>query len=167
MCHTNPAASSPEEAINNIYDFNSIECTIRYLHAAAGFPIKYTWIKSILNGKYLTWPLITVTNVHKHFPESEETQKGHMQNQRQGCNPPKYYSPNFQLHSAVRQHYVQRKNSTMFYWQSTNPRKMSTRNRQGSPPTYRVGKIDIRLSYTKFMETPPRLNPLRTRHRGK
>ena len=24
-----------------------------------------------------------MTNVHKHFPESKETQKGHMQNQRQ------------------------------------------------------------------------------------
>ena len=28
--------------------------------------------------------MITVTNVHKHFPESEETQKGHLNQKRQG-----------------------------------------------------------------------------------
>ena len=78
LCHTNLATVSPKEEIHNVYELPSIERTIRYFHAAAGFPIKYTWIKSIRNGNYLTWPLTTVTNVHKHFPESEETQKGHM-----------------------------------------------------------------------------------------
>ena len=37
-----------------------------------------------LSRNFLTWPLITVKNVNKHFPESEETQKGHQRNQRQG-----------------------------------------------------------------------------------
>ena len=73
LCHTDPATLSPEEDIHNVYEIPSIERTIRYLHAAAGFPTKFTWIKSTRNGNYLTWPLITVKNVHKHFPESEET----------------------------------------------------------------------------------------------
>ena len=41
------------------------------------------WIKIIRNGNYLTWPLITVKKLNRHFPESEETHKGHMHNQRQ------------------------------------------------------------------------------------
>ena len=72
------------EYIHNVYELPSIEPTIRYLHAAAGFPVKATWLKAIRNGNYSTWPLINVKNVAKHFPESEETQFGHMQGQRQG-----------------------------------------------------------------------------------
>ena len=78
MFYTDPATPSPEEAIHNLYELPSIERTIRYLHAASGLPTKSTWIKIIRNRNYLTWPLIIVTNSHKHFPESEETQKGHM-----------------------------------------------------------------------------------------
>ena len=61
-----------------------MECVVRYLHADAGFPTKATWLNSIHNMNYLTWTLITVKNVNRHFPESEENQKGHMRNQRQG-----------------------------------------------------------------------------------
>ena len=66
--HTDPPTSSPDEAIHNVYELLSIERTICYLHAEAGFPTKSTWIKIIRNSNYLTWPLITVTNVHNHFP---------------------------------------------------------------------------------------------------
>ena len=80
LFHKNPAIPSVAEAIHNFYKLPSIERTIQYLHAAAGFPTKSTWIKSIYNRNYLTCPLITLINVNKHFPESEETQKGNMQN---------------------------------------------------------------------------------------
>jgi hypothetical protein len=33
---------------------------------------------------YNTWPTITPETVRRHFPESDETQKGHMKRQRQG-----------------------------------------------------------------------------------
>ena len=81
--------TNPSEAINNVYELPSIERAVRYLHGAAGFPTKATWLKSIRAGNYLTWPLITVKHVHKYFPESEETQKGHMRNQRQGVRSTK------------------------------------------------------------------------------
>ena len=45
---------------------------------------KDTWIKAIKAGNYNTWPTINPTIVRRHFPESEETQKGHMKRQRQG-----------------------------------------------------------------------------------
>ena len=79
----------PKEAINNVYDMPSLEPAIRYLHAAAGFPTKSTWLKAIRNNNYMSWPLITVKNVNKFFPESEETQQGHMKGQRQGVRSTK------------------------------------------------------------------------------
>lgn len=84
---------NPAEAINNLYELPSIERAVRYLHAAAGFPTKATWLRAIRNGHYVSWPLLTVRNVNKHFPESEETQKGHMRNQRQGVRSTKNTRP--------------------------------------------------------------------------
>ena len=70
------------EAINNVYDLPNIEHTIHYLHAAAGFPTKTAWLKAIHQ-------LANVNNVNKYFTESEETQQGHMRNQRQGVRSTK------------------------------------------------------------------------------
>jgi hypothetical protein len=61
-----------------------ISQTVRYLHAAAGFPVEETWSKAIKAGNFNTWPTITPTTIRCHFPESDETQKGHMKKQRQG-----------------------------------------------------------------------------------
>jgi hypothetical protein len=72
------------EYLHNVYKLPSLEPTICYLHAAAGFPPKATWLKADQQGNYSTWPLINIKNVAKYFPESEETQMGHMQGQRQG-----------------------------------------------------------------------------------
>ena len=79
----------PNKAINNVYELPSIEKAVQYLHGAAGFPTKATWFRSISASNYLTWPLINVKNVYKYFPQSEETQKGHMRNQRQGVRSTK------------------------------------------------------------------------------
>ncbi len=67
-----------------MYDLPSVNQTIKYLYAAAGYPVKDTWVKAINAGNYTTWPGLTATAVRKHFPESDETQKGHMKRQRQG-----------------------------------------------------------------------------------
>jgi hypothetical protein len=60
-----------------------MEQAIRYLHAAAGYPPEETWTNAINAGYYNTWPGLTATAVRCHFPELEETQKGHMKKQRQ------------------------------------------------------------------------------------
>ena len=80
----NQIRPSAVKSINNVYEIPSIEPADEYLHGTAGFPTKATWIRSIQKGNYLTWTLINVKNVNKCFPESEETQIVHMQNQRQG-----------------------------------------------------------------------------------
>ena len=48
-----------------------------YHHAAAGFPTKPTFLAAIKNKQFPSWPGLTVDAVRKHFPESEETHKGH------------------------------------------------------------------------------------------
>ena len=78
-----------EESINNVFDLPSTAQTIRYLHACAGFPTRRTWIRAIKKGNFVGWPMVTVENVSKHFPESEETAKGHMNHQRQGVRSTK------------------------------------------------------------------------------
>ena len=85
----------PQETINNVYKLPSIKPAIRYLHGPAGFPTKRTWFEAIWKENYLSWPLVNVKNVNKFFPESEETQKGHMRGQRQGVRstkPPSVYA---------------------------------------------------------------------------
>ena len=48
-CDNHP---DPDEAINTVYELPSNEPTIRYLHGAAGFPTKATWLKAIRKENY-------------------------------------------------------------------------------------------------------------------
>ncbi len=82
-----------QEYLHNIYELPSVEPTIRYLHGAAGFPTEASCLKAIREGNYLSWPLINVKNIAKYFPESEETQKGHMRGQCQGVRSTKVAEP--------------------------------------------------------------------------
>ncbi len=70
--------------INNIYDLPSTAHLIRYLHAALSFPTKNTLLAAICNGNPTTFPGLTSANVMKHFPKSNEMQKGHMKQIQQG-----------------------------------------------------------------------------------
>ena len=79
----------PKEGALNVYELPSIRSTIRYLHAALGFPTKATMLRAIRNKWLLTWPGLTVENVNKFFPESDETWKGHAKGQRQGVRSTK------------------------------------------------------------------------------
>ena len=80
---------TPKEPIHHVYELPSIDIAVRYLHGAAGFPKKRTWLKVIWKGNYLSWPLVNIKNVNKCFAEQEETQKFYMQGQRQGSDPRK------------------------------------------------------------------------------
>jgi hypothetical protein len=72
-----------KERANNAYNLPAISQTVKYLHTAAGFPVEDTWTKAIKAGNFNTWPTITLSMVQQHFPESDETQKGHMKKQSQ------------------------------------------------------------------------------------
>ena len=77
------------EAVHNVFDLPSIEQIIRYLHASIGVLTKRTWIKATKKGNFIGWPLVTVENVSKYFPQSGETVKGHLNHQRQGLRSTK------------------------------------------------------------------------------
>ena len=83
------ASAATIQQVHNVYDLPSTATAIRYLHAAAGFPIKATWIAAIKNGHYATWPTLTPELVEKYFPESTATLKGHMKKQRQNVRSTK------------------------------------------------------------------------------
>ena len=45
---------------------------ITYLHAAAGYPIKKTWIKAIQQGHYIGWPGLTADRVQKYLTNTQD-----------------------------------------------------------------------------------------------
>jgi hypothetical protein len=66
--------------------------TIKYLHTAVGYPVEKTWTKAINAGNNNIWPGLATATVRKHFPESDETQKGHIKRQQQKkYNQPESY----------------------------------------------------------------------------
>ena len=90
-----------QDRINNVYSLPSIPGAIKYLHAAAGFPPKSTWLAAIKAGNFVTWPGITVESVSKHFPESEETLKGHMRLQRMNVRSTKKIEANEDIEENI------------------------------------------------------------------
>ena len=72
------------EAIANVYELKTQPEIVRYYHAAAGFPTKPTWLKAIKNNHYASWTGLSYEGVNKHFPESEETHKGHARKLKSG-----------------------------------------------------------------------------------
>jgi hypothetical protein len=55
---------------------------IKFLHATAFSPTKTTWIKAIKNNFFQSWPGLTEKLVHRYYPQSSATTKGHMDQTR-------------------------------------------------------------------------------------
>jgi hypothetical protein len=72
------------DVANAIFDLPNSRQSLMYFHAAAGFPTKESFMDAVRAGNYATWPGLTTTLISKHFPDSDETQKGHMKGQRKG-----------------------------------------------------------------------------------
>ena len=73
-----------QESANSVYELPSTKEVVRFLHAALGFPTKATLLTAAKHGNLVTFPGLTPENISRHFPESEETQKGHIKRTRQG-----------------------------------------------------------------------------------
>ena len=74
--------ATPETA-KRAYDLPSIPALIAFLHAAAGYPVKSTWLLAIKAGNYATWPGLTYDLAAKYCPDTDCTHKGHMTQTRQ------------------------------------------------------------------------------------
>jgi hypothetical protein len=77
------------ERANAIFELPSTRQTILYHHALAGFPIKETFLNAVRARNYATWPGLNIAALHKYFPDSDKTQKGHMKGQQQGIRSTK------------------------------------------------------------------------------
>ena len=77
------------ESINSVQNLPSKSEHVKYLHAALGFPTKETLLAAARANFLTSWPSLNVRNIAKHFPESDETQKGHMRHQRKGLRSTK------------------------------------------------------------------------------
>ena len=84
-CGTSSTTSSTCHQLSRVFDLST--------HAAV-FRLKQLGSKQSAN--FVGWPLVTVENVNKYFPESEETQKGHMNHQRQDVRSTKPKSVDFE-----------------------------------------------------------------------
>ena len=70
---------------NNVHQIRSKEILCNFLHRAAGYPVKKTWLQAIKDGFFTSWPGLTYVLVSKYLPEtSEETTIGHLRRQQQG-----------------------------------------------------------------------------------
>eukprot|EP00804_Cyclotella_cryptica_P006024 CCRYP_000276-RA/>CCRYP_000276-RA protein AED:0.08 eAED:0.08 QI:0/0/0/0.66/1/1/3/0/1069 len=77
----------------NARDLPSVGALVHYLHAAAGFPVKETWLAAIKAGNYASWPGLTHANASKYCPSCNETIKGHLTQVRQGIRSTKPKPP--------------------------------------------------------------------------
>ena len=81
-CHEDPAADAQEEEATIqafiAYYLPCIEALVIYFHAAAGSPVRYTWLKAIKARNYDSCPGLTFINATKYCPSADETSKGHM-----------------------------------------------------------------------------------------
>ena len=77
-------ASRVSLVLYRVYDLPSVEALVRYFHAAAGFPVRYTWLDAIKAGNYASWPGLTLNNAKKYCPSANETILGHLVQGRQG-----------------------------------------------------------------------------------
>jgi hypothetical protein len=93
-------AQSALHQANSIYDLPSTEQAIKWLHAVCGYPVKSTWMKAIKAGNFHGWPLLSATNVLKYYPETAETPKGHLNQNRRNVRSTKPKHPIKELHST-------------------------------------------------------------------
>ena len=88
-CESSDQFIAGVDEANAIFDLPSSWQSLMYFHAAAGFPTKESFADTVRAGNYVTWPGLTTTLISKHFPNSDETQKGHMKGQRKGVRSTK------------------------------------------------------------------------------
>ena len=94
----------------NMYKLPSTVEVVRFLHVALGFPMKQTLLTAVRKGNLATFSGLMVENINKFFPESDEVQKGHMRQHKQGIRSTKVTDKDsaftFNLMPGVKHKYV-------------------------------------------------------------
>jgi hypothetical protein len=77
-----------------------INAALLKANSVCGYPVKSTWIKAVKAGNF-TGPLLTEMNVQKYYPETTETDKGHMNQTRKNVRSTKSKSKPFEEANAA------------------------------------------------------------------
>ena len=93
LLHQNPESKKTTLLAYSAYDPPIVEAIVWYMHAASGFPVKWTWIRAIKRGNFETWPGLTYSNASKYFPQAVDTMKGHTVQSSQGVKSTKKNNP--------------------------------------------------------------------------
>jgi hypothetical protein len=132
---------------NAIFDLPNSRQTLLYFHAAAGFPTKESFLEAVRAGNYATWPGLTTTLIAKHFPDSDETQKGHMKGQRKNVRSTKVKrTVEIKIEPGTEEtthHHIPAKKMNDILSRYTNCQTRYTRTKQGSSQSPRNGATGI------------------------
>jgi len=60
------------------YEIQAVQVLIAYLHAAARFSAKETWLRVVEANVYSSWPGISLPRLRRHLTEPEPTTFGHL-----------------------------------------------------------------------------------------
>jgi hypothetical protein len=100
---------------------------VRFQHAALGFPPKATLLTTICHKNLATFPGLTSKNINKFFPESGETQKGHMKQTKQGVRSTKVLDEDAMLKAeAIPQSKPGVKHKDAYFGYLTQPKRQCT-----------------------------------------
>ena len=75
------------------YNLPSVRALICYFHAAAGYPVRSIWLKTIGSGNYSMWLGLNLANATKYFPTATATLMGHLVQKIQGVRSTKTKTP--------------------------------------------------------------------------
>jgi hypothetical protein len=82
-----PTTADPPSANASIA--NTTAEHIQFLHAAVFSPVTSTWIDTINNGHFTTWPGLTADAVRKHLPKSYASAQSHLDQSRKNLQSTK------------------------------------------------------------------------------
>ena len=76
---------------NRVYNFPTTEEAVKWMHAVCGYPVKSKSLKAIKAGKFIGSPVLNKRSVVKYYPETTETPKVHLNQNRKNVwlNKPK------------------------------------------------------------------------------
>jgi hypothetical protein len=112
-----------------------------YYHTAAGFLTKLTWLKAIKNKQFALWLGLTADVVNCHYPDSDETPKGHDRKAPSGLQSTKVTTPAlddsadaFGVEDSARPTKKELQSSIVYWtWRTKQPRKFTPTNPGNSP----------------------------------
>ena len=82
---TQPDITEASCSASCAYDLHSIEDLVCYVHAAAGLPVKSTWLKAIKAGNFATWSSLSNSNA-SNINQNLLKLKVHMVQTKQGAH---------------------------------------------------------------------------------